>query len=53
METSARIAFIQDRSYRIRHAAEAINPLPGAYHQAIRVIREEGDLIEMALTGEQ
>jgi hypothetical protein len=54
METSARIAFIRDRSYRIRHAAESINPLPyPANHQAIRVIREEVDLIEMALTGER
>ena len=50
METSARINFIRDRSYKIRHAAEAIKPLPHpGNHQAIRVIREEVDRIELAL----
>ena len=50
METSARINFIRDRSYKIRHAAEAIKPLPyPGNHQAIRVIREEVDRIELAL----
>ena len=51
METSARINFIRDRSDKIRHAAEAIKPLPHPRnHQAIRVIREEVDRIELALT---
>jgi hypothetical protein len=51
METSARINFIRDRSDKIRHAAEAIKPLPHpCNHQAIRVIREEVDRIELALT---
>lgn len=51
METSARINFIRDRSYKIRHAAEAIKPVPyPSNHQAIRVIREEVDRIELALT---
>ncbi len=51
METSVRINFIRDRSQKIRHAAEAIKPAPyPANHQAIRVIREEVDRIEMALT---
>jgi hypothetical protein len=51
METSARINFIRDRSYKIRHAAEAIKPLPyPGNHQAIRVIREEVERIELALT---
>ena len=51
MVTSARINFIRDRSYKIRHAAEAIKPLPyPGNHQAIRVIREEVDRIELALT---
>lgn len=51
MEISTRIKLIRDRSYKIRHAAEAITPL--AYpsnQQAIRVIREEVDRIEWALT---
>ena len=51
METTARIKFIRDRSYKIRHAVEAINPAPyPSHHQAIRVIREEVDRIESALT---
>lgn len=51
METFSRIKLIRDRNHKIRHAAEAIAPL--AYpnnHQAIRVIREEVDHIEWALT---
>jgi hypothetical protein len=50
-ETSERIKFVRDRNYKIRHAVEAIKlvPLP-TDHQAIRVIREEVDRIEWALT---
>jgi hypothetical protein len=51
METSARINLIRDRNSRIRHAVEAIKPVPyPSNHQAIRVIREEVDRIEWALT---
>ena len=51
MEISARVNFIRDRSYKIRRAAEAINPVPHpSHHQAIRVIREEVDRIELVLT---
>ncbi len=51
LQTSARINFIRDRSYKIRHAAEAIKPVPyPSNHQAIRVIREEVARIELALT---
>jgi hypothetical protein len=50
METSARVNFIRDRSYKIRRAVEAINPVPyPSHHQAIRVIREEVDRIELVL----
>jgi len=50
-ETSERIKFIRDRNYRIRHAVEAIKLIPfPTDHQAIRVIREEVDRIEWALT---
>ena len=50
-ETSERIKFIRDRNYRIRHAVEVIKLVPfPADHQAIRVIREEVDRIEWALT---
>ncbi len=43
METSARINLIRDRNYKIRHAVEAIKPVPyPSNQQAIRVIREEG-----------
>ena len=51
MEASARINLIWDRNHRIRHAVEAIVPVshPG-HQQAIRVIREEVDRIEWALT---
>jgi hypothetical protein len=51
METSARITLIRDRNYRIRHAVEAITPVPYPNNQqAIRVIREEADRIEWTLT---
>jgi len=51
MEISARIKLIRDRHYKIRHAAEAITPLSyPSNQQAIRVIREELDRIEWALT---
>lgn len=51
VETSERINFIRDRNYKIRHAVEAIKPVPyPSHHQAIRVIREEVDRIEWALT---
>jgi hypothetical protein len=49
--TSERIKFIRDRNYRIRHAVEAIKLVPyPTDHQAIRVIREEVDRIDWALT---
>jgi hypothetical protein len=51
METSARINLIRDRNYKIRHAVEAITPVPYPVNQqSIRVIREEVDRIEGALT---
>jgi len=51
METSAKVNFIRDRSCKIRRAVEAINPVPHpSHHQAIRVIREEVDRIELVLT---
>ena len=51
MESSARMNLIWDRNHKIRHAVEAITPVPHpANHQAIRVIREEVDRIEGALT---
>lgn len=50
-EISARIKLIRDRNYKIRHAAEAIAPLSyPSNQQAVRVIREEVDRIEWALT---
>jgi hypothetical protein len=50
-QTSERIKFIRDRNYKIRHAVEAIKLVPyPTDHQAIRVIREEVDRIEWALT---
>ena len=50
-KTSERIKFIRDRNYKIRHAVEAIKLVPyPTDHQAIRVIREEVDRIEWALT---
>jgi hypothetical protein len=50
-KTTETIKFVRDRNYKIRHAIEAIKlvPYPTA-HQAIRVIREEVDRIEGALT---
>jgi hypothetical protein len=52
METATRIKLIRDRNYKIRHAAEAITPMSyPTNQQAIRVIREEVDRIEWALTG--
>jgi hypothetical protein len=51
IETSAKIILIRDRNYKIRRAVEAINPVPHpSNQQAIRVIREEVDRIEWALT---
>jgi hypothetical protein len=51
METSARINLIRNRNYKIRHAVEAIAPMPYPGNlQAIRVIREEVDRIEWVLT---
>jgi hypothetical protein len=51
METFARVKLIRDRNHKIRHAAEAIAPLSYPNNQqAIRVIREEVDRIEWALT---
>jgi hypothetical protein len=51
MEASARINLIWDRNHKIRHAVEAIPPVPyPAHQQAIRVIRDEVDRIEWALT---
>jgi len=48
--TSAKINQVWDRNYRIRHAVEAIPPVPfPAHQQAIRVIRDEVDRIEWAL----
>jgi len=51
LETSARINLIRNRNYKIRHAVEAIGPMPNPGNlQAIRVIREEVDRIEWVLT---
>src|SRR5881296_3096495 len=51
IETSAKVNFIRDRNCKIRRAVEAINPVPHpSHHQAIRVIREEVDRIELVLT---
>jgi uncharacterized membrane protein len=50
MLTAANINKIWDRNYKIRHAVEAIPPVPfPAHQQAIRVIRDEVDRIEWAL----
>jgi len=50
MLTTAKINQVWDRNYRIRHAVEAIPPVPfPAHQQAIRVIRDEVDRIEWAL----
>ncbi len=51
MKTFAKIHAIRDRNHKIRRAAEAIRPVPyPGTHQSIRVIREEVDRIEWALT---
>lgn len=51
LETYAKINLIRDRNYRIRHAVEAIIPVPlPGNQQSIRVIREEVDRIDGALT---
>ena len=50
METSAKIKLIRDRNYKIRHAVEAITPIPyPSNQQSVRVIREEVDRIDWAL----
>jgi len=50
-ETSARINLVWHRNHKIRHAIDAIEPLPiPANQQAIRVIREEVERIEWALS---
>jgi hypothetical protein len=51
LETSARINLIRNRNYKIRHAVEAIAPMPYPSNlQVIQVIREEVDRIEWVLT---
>jgi hypothetical protein len=51
MKTSVTINLIRHRNYKIRHAVEAITPLPcPGNQQAIRMIREEVDRIERELT---
>jgi NADH:ubiquinone oxidoreductase subunit D len=41
---------IRNRNYKIRHAVDAITPVPYPNnHQAIRVIREEVERIEWVL----
>ncbi|HSY13432.1 MAG TPA: hypothetical protein VK976_14675 [Verrucomicrobiae bacterium] len=51
MESLARMNTVWDRNHKIRHALEAIAPVPHpAHQQAIRVIRDEVDRIEWALT---
>jgi len=51
IEASERINFIRDRNCKIRHAVEAIRPVPyPTNQQAIRVIREEVERIDCALT---
>lgn len=51
MERSEKINLIWDRNHKIRHAVAAIAPVPyPGQQQAIRVIREEVDQIEWALT---
>jgi len=50
IETSTRIDLIWNRNHKIRHAVEALTPVPyPSNQQAIRVIREELDRIEGAL----
>jgi len=51
IEASARLNVVWDRNHKIRHALEAIAPVPHpAHQQAIRVIRDEVDGIEWELT---
>jgi len=51
MERSEKINLIWNRNHKIRHAVAAIAPVPyPGQQQAIRVIREEVDQIEWALT---
>jgi hypothetical protein len=51
VETSARIHRVRERNHKIRHAVGAISPAGHpSDHQAIRVIREEADRIDHALT---
>lgn len=51
LESSARINLIWDRNHKIRYAVEALPPVPfPAHQQAVRVIREEVDRIECALS---
>jgi hypothetical protein len=51
MESLARINLVWDRNHKIRHALQSIEPVPLPSHQqAIRVIRDEVDRIEWALT---
>jgi hypothetical protein len=50
LETSERLNLVRDRNHKIRHAVEAIVPVPSPGHQqAIRVIRDEVERIEWAL----
>jgi len=50
-ETSVRLNLVKHRSHKIRHAVEAIALLAvPANQQAVRVIREEVDRIECALS---
>jgi hypothetical protein len=50
MLIAANLNQIWDRNYKIRHAVEAIPPVPfPAHQQAIRVIRDEVDRIEWVL----
>ena len=50
IETSERLNLVRDRNHKIRHAVEAIVPVPSPGHQqAIRVIRDEVERIEWVL----
>lgn len=51
MDTSARVSLISERNLKIRAAVEFIAPIPyPGQQQAIRVIREEAERIERAVT---